>query len=492
MPLVPLNIPPGFVRNGTDMDSSGRWRDGNLVRWVEGSLRPVGGWRTRKSSAASDAIRGMHVWRDNAGDRNIGFGTYNKLYYMSSGSVVSDITPVGLTAGRVDATENLGYGGSTYGTAFYGVERPDATANLPATTWQLDNWGEYLVAFSDADGKLYEWQLNTATPAAAITNAPTGNTGMVVTEERFIFALGAGNNPRKVEWCDQEDNTTWTPASTNQAGGKTLQTSGKIVAGVRTRGQVLIVTDNDAHRAIYTGPPFIYNFERVGSACGLVAPKAIVDVDAGAFWMGRSGFHHFDGNSVQDLPCPVHDYIFNDLNKAQISKCWAVRNGQNDEVWFFFPSATATEIDKYVAYNYQDGTWLIGELSRTSGVERGTFNNPIYADASGNIYDHETGYNYGGADVYAETGPLMMGNGDNIMNVLKMYPDELNQGDVTATFKTRLYPNDTERSYGPYSMAAPTSVRFSGRQARMRVTGNTLGGWRVGTMRLETRAAGRR
>ena len=86
----------------------------------------------------------------------------------------------------------------------------------------------------------------------------------------------------------------------------------------------------------------------------------------------------------------------------------------------------------------------------------------------------------------------MMGNGDNIMNVLKMYPDELNQGDVTATFKTRLYPNDTERSYGPYSMAAPTSVRFSGRQARMRVTGNTLGGWRVGTMRLETRAAGRR
>ena len=44
MTLIPLTIPAGFYRNGTDLDAAGRWRDGSLVRWRDGSLRPIGGW----------------------------------------------------------------------------------------------------------------------------------------------------------------------------------------------------------------------------------------------------------------------------------------------------------------------------------------------------------------------------------------------------------------------------------------------------------------
>jgi hypothetical protein len=88
----------------------------------------------------------------------------------------------------------------------------------PATTWTLDNWGEYLLACSNADGKIYEWDLNIANDGVALTNAPVSNKAVLVTAERFVFALGAGGNARKVAWSDQEDNTTWTPASNNQAG----------------------------------------------------------------------------------------------------------------------------------------------------------------------------------------------------------------------------------------------------------------------------------
>ena len=55
---------------------------------------------------------------------------------------------------------------------------------------------------------------------------------MVVTEERFIFALGAGGNPRKVQWCDREANTVWSPAATNEAGDFELVTSGQIMCGL--------------------------------------------------------------------------------------------------------------------------------------------------------------------------------------------------------------------------------------------------------------------
>ena len=78
------------------------------------------------------------------------------------------------------------------------------------------------------------------------------------------------------------------------------------------------------------------------------------------------------------------------------------------------------------------------------------------------------------------------------MNVVKMIPDEKTQGDVQATFKSRLYPNATESTHGPFNMASPTSMRFQGRQIRMRVTGNVLSDWRVGVMRLDTRQGGMR
>jgi len=63
---------------------------------------------------------------------------------------------------------------------------------------------------------------------------------------------------------------------------------------------------------------------------------------------------------------------------------------------------------------------------------------------------------------------------------------------VQVKFKTRYYPNGDETTHGAYSMANPTSVRFSGRQVAMRVEMATNDDWRVGTMRVDAVAGGRR
>jgi hypothetical protein len=102
MALIPLDIPPGQYRNGTDFQASNRWRDASLVRWHDGSMRPVGGWTTRKASAFASAPRAMISWLDNSSDSYLASGTYNKLYYVNPSNTVYDITPSGLT---------LGYGG---------------------------------------------------------------------------------------------------------------------------------------------------------------------------------------------------------------------------------------------------------------------------------------------------------------------------------------------------------------------------------------------
>lgn len=492
MPIIEIAPPAGFKYHGTDLESEGRWREGSLVRWKGGSLRPVGGWSTRMLSAYAAPVRGMVGWEDNSDLLWSGAGTYNKLYASNAGGSTFDITPAGLTAGVVDSDTNLAYGGGYYGTGLYGQPRPDIGNYNEVTTWDLDVWGQYLVACSSADGKLYEWQLNTGTPAAVISGAPTSCSGLVVTEDRFIFALGAGGDQRKIQWCDFEDNTTWTAASTNQAGDHILQTGGRIMGGIRTQGQTLILTDTDAHRATYVGAPFIYQFERVGSACGLIARKAMAATSAGVFWMGQKGFFVYDGSGVKEVMCDVYDKVFRNINASQATKCWAVSNGQHGEVWFFYPSVGSTEIDSYVAYDYVEGHWLMGSLDRTAGFDRGVFSRPVWVDSSGNAYDHETGFNYGSASIYAETGPFRIGVGENLAIIREMIPDETALGDTTSTFKVRDYPTATETSHGPYSSANPTSLRFQGRQIRWRVAANSASNWSVGKTRFDVVAGGRR
>lgn len=634
MNFLQLQIPPGLFRNGTDYQSSGRWRDANLVRFAENSMRPVGGWRQRGNVNFGSAPRSMLAWTSNDGTRRVAFGFFDRLLTMNQSNIITEITPAAFQVGRLNATISTGYGAGSYGIGAYGDPIQDSQSLLEATSWSLDNWGENLVGCTVDDGKLYEWDLSIAEgpeivvngsfstdtdwtkgtgwaitggeaifsgtqtgdtleqtytaqfvvgaryrlrfsvtfvvpadvrvkiegaanivnivvdedglydiefvaddpdaeltfelgttlagisygsgpyglgpyglskkftiqnvsikiqPAAAvISNAPINNAALLVTEERFLFALGAGGNPRKIQYSDQEDNTVWDPLPTNQAGDIELQTRGKIMQGIRARGQALILTDQDAHTATYQGPPFVYGFERVGTSCGLIARGAAVSVDMGVFWMGERGFHFFSGGAVQDMTCEVADYVFSDINFDQRSKVKAVVNSEWNEIWWFYPSKASIENDRYVSYDFLQQIWMTGDIVRTSGVDRGTFALPFWANADGVLYEHEIGFNYDGQNPFCESGPISLGTGDQIIAVRQIIPDERNLGDVTATFTTRFFPTGQESTFGPFQMINPTSVRFVGRQVRMRVTGNTASDWRVGIMRLDVAVGGQR
>jgi hypothetical protein len=491
VPILPIKIPPGVYKNGTEYQAKGRWSDADLVRWHEGAMRPIGGWRQHTTTAFSDKARAMLVWGDNAGDRKIAIGTASNLYALGEGTTLYNITPTGLATGSVDAFHATGYGSQFYGEHNYGTTRPDTTTYQPPTTWSLDNWGEKLVACSTSDGKIYEWSLVFATIAATVANAPVSNQGIVVTSERFLFALGAGGNNRKIQWSDQEDNTTWTPSATNQAGDVDLITDGAIECGARVRGQTLILTTTDAHAATYQGAPYVYGFEKVGSACGIIGAKALATVDTFAVWMGNSSFFVYDGY-VKALDCDVADFVFNNINVDQRAKIYGLLISQFNEVWWFYPSDGSTECDSYVSWDWVENHWNVGSLARTAGVDSSVFRSPFLAGTDGYLHEHETGFTYDSRTPYAESGPLEISSGENVMNVTGMIPDEANLGDVQAKFKTRFHPTDTERSYGPYSMTNPTSVRFTGRQVKMRVESVKNTDWRVGEMRLEGKVGGRR
>jgi len=515
MPYLSLAFPPGLYKNGTLYQAKGRWYDANLVRFYEGTIRPIGGWRAKTSNTLTGKGRAIITWKDNALVAWTAVGTEQKLYAVTRSGYLYDITPAGYTVGYADAVVATGYGGGSYGFGNYGqafqsdtpplargyggggygagiysAPPPDTASIQDATVWSLDNWGEDLLGVTAEDGKIYQWTLNTNAPAAALANAPTA-TAIVVTDQRVLMALGAAGNPRAVAWSDQENNTTWTPSATNQAGSFNLQTAGKLLLGKRFRGATVLLTDLDCWVATYTGDVFVYSFVKAGSSCGAISRNAAASLDQFVVWMGESGFWTYNGY-VQKVPCEVSDYLFANLNASQASKVSCFVNSAFAEVTWFYPSATSTEIDSYVTWNYRENHWTLGALARLSGADRGAMLYPLLVGADGYVYEHEAGFDYGGAAPYLESGPFELGLGDAVIYARQLLPDENTQGDVTATFKTRFYPNGPESAYGPYALAALTDVRFSGRQARLRYDGAMKDDWRVGTPRLDIVAGGRR
>lgn len=492
---LPLNLPPGVFRAGTERQSKGRWYDTNLVRWYEGgALGPVLGWAKHSLTAITGQGRAILAWRDDSNNRRAAVGSESKLYVMNSSGTLFDITPAGFTAGRASAIGTTGYGYGLYGKQTYGTRRRDTGTYIEASVWDLETWGQYLVGCMPDDGKLYQWILNTANPATAITNAPTSCKGLVVAPQRFILALGAAGNNRTVQWCDQAANTVWTPTATNQAGSIDVK-EGKLVCGKAVGYQTLILTDVDAHIFDYIGLPYVFSDHIVGSGCGAISKKCIAVAGSLAEWWSVSGFWRYNG-VVQPVQCPEWDYLQRTMSQSQRSKISAFHNPLNQEFWWLFPSSASTEVDSYIVHNYKEDIWFHGSLAREAGCQSGVFANPMMVGTDGYIYDHEYQYTYTGASSspYARSGPIEIAAGDNIVDVNGVIQDEKTTADAIVSFKTRYYPNGTETTTSSYAMdsSGKTDVRFSGRQVELIVTGSVATNWRWGSPSLDLQKSGTR
>jgi hypothetical protein len=169
-------------------------------------------------------------------------------------------------------------------------------------------------------------------------------------------------------------------------------------------------------------------------------------------------------------------------------------------VWWFYPSASSSENDKYVTYNYAEGSWAIGTLNRTAWIDREVYNLPIGIKSTGQVYDHETGDSDDGAAIAAhiQSADFDLAEGDELFLLTEFIPD-ITQGGGTVDLKIegRLYPNDTATAFGPYTITATTEkldLRIRARQMNIRIESDTATGdrWRIGLPRINIQPDGRR
>ena len=93
MPLVNFRPAPGINKEVTDYTGQGKWTDGDMVRFFQGSAQKIKGWEKFISTTLIGVARDAHAWVGLDGTRLLAVGTDRKLYIVVEG-LAYDITPI--------------------------------------------------------------------------------------------------------------------------------------------------------------------------------------------------------------------------------------------------------------------------------------------------------------------------------------------------------------------------------------------------------------
>lgn len=532
MSPIPLKIAPGFARKGTAYSQQGRWRGGNLVRFQESSVRPIGGWSqvsiTTTSGDSTEivgTVRSMLSWKDNLGRSWTAIGTTRRLYILE-GSRVYDVTPADLTTPGESPGVQLGFGTGNYNTGNYNEpvgttgEGNASGASQVFGYWHLDNFGENLLATIDSDGRVFEWNPNTPTTVAAVVvGAPEFARGLVVTSERHVVVIGAKEvvgpsdipRPRRVQWSGPEDNTDWTPAVDSAAGENDLQDQDGGIRCLRFRNETLILTGTGLHRLAYVGYPYFYSLQRIAGDCGIANPGAVSMNSSLLFWVSPRGFFVYDGNQVQSIDSD----LFNTPGDAaallaENGRTAVGHNELHNEFWVLYSTDPGINPDRYIIWSYKAGWWADGELDRSCWYDSDIADYPIasqpFDDAGtpkSRLYFHEVGSQrpaYTGDAEYIESAPIEIGTGGAFLHVDRVIQDsDIDEGArLRVGFDFYKAPNVAPlKTLAPVPLDAArgyTDVRGCGRMMALRISADadSNGDWRVGNWRVEVSEDGGR
>ena len=436
-----------------------------------------------------------------------------------------------LNVGLNTSVGGTGWGAGTWGRGTWGSESSIATTGAQLRLWTHDNFGEDLI-INVRNGGIFYWDKSGGITARAVAlsslsgadgGTPTIAKKVIVSDvDRHIIVFGCDANgalgtqdPLLIRFSDQESATTWIPSTTNTAGDLRIGSGSEIITAVETRQQILVFTDASLHSMQFLGAPFTFGITSISENITIMSPLSAKASDDKVYWMGYEDFYIYDGR-VQKLPCTLRSYVFNDFNLAQKEKVFAGLNSSYSEIWWFYPSASSSEIDRYVIYNYAERVWAYGTLNRTAWLDRGINDYPIGASTDYYLYNHEFGLDDGstspatGISCHIESSQIDVGDGETFTFINRLIPDVTFDGSTSdspsANFvlKSRNFPganySTSESSAVTRTATVPVEqfttladVRLRGRAFALRVESTASQvQWRLGATRVNIRPDGKR
>ena len=439
-----------------------------------------------------------------------------------------------------------GWGIDTWGTGNWGEAASASDISLEPGLWSLSNFGEVLIA-TIGNGKTFTWNAGAGSPLTTRASTTTSNfqtnnnptaTRITLTSPttRHLIHLGTettiGNTSTQddmfIRFSDREAINIYTPTATNTAGSQRLQDGTKIMSAIRSKENILVWTDNSLYLMKFVGAPFTFGFEQVGTNCGIIGKNAVIQIDGAAFWMSSKGFFLYDG-TVKSLPCSVEDFVYDNFDTTKGQQVYAGLNNLYTEIVWYYPSNGSEYNDKYVVYNYGEGTWYTGTEARTTWIDATVYQNPFAtkydSNSSGTFpvivgesglgqttyFEHEVGTDQVNPDGTTTTvtsfiqsfdfdiANPQMGEGEFFLAVRRFIPDFKNLlGNAKVTLAVKRFPQQSQSttSLSPFTITATTNkkdTRARGRYVNIKIENDAASeSWRFGTFKIDIQPDGRR
>ena len=210
MPLVNFRPAPGINKEVTDYTGQGKWTDGDMVRFFQGSAQKIKGWERFISTTLVGVARDQHAWVALDGTRYSAFGTDRKLYVHEEGRAY-DITPIRKTTSSIsnpfttNATTSVVVTDTSHGAAKGDFVTFDSFSAIDG----LDMNKEFEIT-SVANNNAY---IVTADSAASGSTSGGGGTGNI----KYQINVGPSLSTSAFGWgTDTWGSGTWgTPSSTS-------------------------------------------------------------------------------------------------------------------------------------------------------------------------------------------------------------------------------------------------------------------------------------
>jgi len=512
-----------------------------LVGWgagTWGSPPPAGGtigtWGYGTTSTSS-----LRLWNEINYGEDLVFGPRTgAIYYWEASSGVNTrgvlLNSLGGTVSFTNASPTVVTSTVLYteGAAlqFSGGSLPSGVS--AATTYYVFQVNGLTFNLLDTAGNEVNTSSTGTGAVSLIVDVPVVQNNMTVSDSsRFLIAFGCNDygssaiDPMLIRWSAQDDIYNWTPDPTNQAGFTRLSHGSEIITYVQTRQEIVVFTNASVYSFQYLGPPYVWAAQLLGDNISIMSPNAAVIASGVVYWMGVDKFYAYDGR-VQTLNCDLRRYIFGDINQEQSLQVFSGTNEGFNEVWWFYCSANATAIDKYVIYNYLEKVWYYGTMSRTAWLDSGLQSYPIAANyttatLTGNLINHETGLNDNttgtpvAIDAYISSSTFDIGDGHNFGFVWRILPDltfenaENTPAGVPPTVSMTLQGLANSGSGVTSTASQPVAksstyviteeftgmifTRMRGRQLIFKIGSNQINtAWQLGAPRIDIRPDGRR
>lgn len=436
-----------------------------------------------------------------------------------------------ITTGYTSTPVGAGWGAGPWGGGGWGEAATSVSAGADARVWSHATYGEDLV-YAPRGGGVYYWDRSLGLTQRGVElaslpgsqRAPTmANVVVLSDRDRHLLVFGTDDefspgimDPLLIRFSSQESLTEWRSLPTTTAGSLRIGSGSEIVAAVPTKQMTVVLTDIGVHTIQYIGPPFTFGMTEVATGTTVAGPNAAVSVGDEVYWMGQGEFYRFNG-LVQQVPCAVKSYVFDNINASQYLKVFGGHNSAHGEVWWFYPDASSSENNRYVVYNYLQNIWYYGEMARTAWADRGAFSLPIAITSDGQLYYHESGVADGehnpptALGAFIESSPVDIGEGDRFMFIRRMIPDVTfprSTGEVAPTARMTIkmrntpggsYVGENERTITQVAtvpveeFTEQVYLRLRGRSAIFRIeTLCRCTAWHLGTPRIDVRTDGGR